>query len=101
MAKKKKANFHFVIYTLGIYLVIVGVAVGVDDIEAVFNIIGAICSSSIGILLPCYFYFMLVNIKKQARTLKYYIAFFLFVVMAPYSIFSIVALYVNPSGGES
>lgn len=61
-----------------------------------FNVIGAICSSSIGILLPCYFYFMLVIKKKRAKTLKYYVALTVFVIMAPYSIFSIVALYVNP-----
>ena len=96
VSRKKKANLHFVLYTLGIYLVIVGVALGVDDIEAVFNVIGAICSSSIGILLPCYFYFMLVIKKRQRRTLKYYVAVAVFAVMAPYSLFSVVALYVNP-----
>jgi hypothetical protein len=81
---------------LGIYLVIVGVAVGVDDIEAVFNIIGAICSSSIGILLPCFYYFMLIIKKKQPRTIKFYVSFCLFAVLTPYALFSIVALYVEP-----
>jgi amino acid permease len=93
--RKKKANLHFIGYTLLIYLVIVGVSVGVDDIEAVFNVIGAICSSSIGILLPCFFYFRLVVKKRKARTLKYYVALVIFAVMAPYCLFSIVALYVN------
>ena len=83
-------------YTLLIYLVIVGVAVGVDDIEVVFNVIGAICSSSIGILLPCYFYFRLVMKKRKSKTVKFYVAVVVFVVMAPYSIFSVVALYINP-----
>lgn len=95
-AKKKKANLHFILYTLGIYLVIVGVAVGLDNIEAVFNIIGAVCSSSIGILLPCFFYFMLIIKKKQPRTIKFYVSLALFIVLTPYALFSIIALYVEP-----
>ena len=75
---------------------IVGVSVGVDNIEAVFNVIGAICSSSIGILLPCFYYFRLIDKKKQPRNIKYYVSFILFLVIAPYALFSIVALYINP-----
>jgi len=76
--------------------VIVGVAVGVDSIEAVFNFIGAICSSSIGFLLPCFYYVMLIKKKKQPKTIKFYVSFVLLVVMTPYSLFSMVALYVEP-----
>lgn len=69
---------------------------GVDDIEAVFNVVGAICSTSIGVLLPTFYYFMLVRKRKRPFTVKYYVAVVIFVVMAPYSLFSIVAHYVKP-----
>jgi len=75
--------------------VIVGVALGVDDIEVVFNVVGAVCSSSINILLPCFYYFMLVVKRKKEKTIKFYVAVAVFVLMAPYSIFSVVALYVK------
>jgi len=94
--KKKRANLHFILYTFGIYLVIVGVALGVDDIEAVFNVMGAICASSISILLPCFYYIMLMRKQGQQKTVKYYVAIAVLAVMTPYSIFSVVALYVNP-----
>lgn len=86
---------HFIMYTIGIYAVIIGVSLGVEDIEAVFNIIGAICSTSIGILLPSLFYFRLVVMKKQQRGLKYYISWLLFIVMAPYAIFAIIAQHIK------
>ena len=57
--KKKKARLYFFVYTAILYLIAVGLAIGVDSLEAVFNIIGAISSNSIGILLPCFFYFKL------------------------------------------
>ena len=68
---------------------------GVDDIEVVFNAIGAICAASICPLLPCFFYFRLIMVKKQSRNIKFYMAILIFSVMAPYSIFSIISLYVN------
>lgn len=75
---------------------IVGVATGVNDIEAVFNVVGAICSSSIGVLLPTFYYFMLVRKRKTPFTVKYYVAVVIFAVMTPYSLFSVVAHYVKP-----
>ena len=63
--RRKKARLHFILYTIGIYLVIIGVSMGVDSIESVFNIIGAVCSTSVSILMPCFFYFRLINIRKQ------------------------------------
>lgn len=85
---------HFIGYTLLIYLIMVGVALGVNDIEIVFNAIGGLCTSSIGFLMPCYFYFRLVMQKKKPRTVKWYVAIVIFVVMAPYSVFSVVSLYI-------
>jgi amino acid permease len=43
--------------------VTVGLAMALDDIEVVFNAVGAICATSIGMLLPCYFYVRLTKIN--------------------------------------
>ena len=93
--KKKKARYHFIAYTIGIYAVIILIALLVESIESVFNIIGAICSTSISILLPSFFYVRLIQIRKQPKTLKYYFSIVLFCVMAPYALFSIIALYID------
>lgn len=73
---------------------IVGVGLSVDDIEVVFNIIGAVCSSSIGVLLPCAFYFLLVQKKRKARKFTYFISLVVFMIMLPFAIFSVVAKYI-------
>ena len=68
---------------------------GVESIESVFNIIGAICSTSVSILMPCFFYFKLIKMRKQPKNVKYYISIALVCIMTPYAIFSMVALYVD------
>jgi hypothetical protein len=73
----------------------VSVGIVVDDIEAVFNIIGAVCSTSIGILLPCFFYFMLIIKKNKKRTFKFYISLLVFGIMAPFAVFSVIAKYIE------
>jgi amino acid permease len=92
--RRKRAKIHFIFYTIGIYLAIVIVSIVVDNIESVFNIVGAICSTSISTLLPCFFYVKLIRLRKQPVTWKYYLAGLIFCVMTPYTMFSIVALYV-------
>lgn len=93
--RKRRAKLHFLLYTFFLFLVIVGVALAVDSIEAVFSLSGAICSSSVCVLLPCFFYFRLVAIKKPVRNWKYYGSIALFWAIGPYCIFSIVCLYIN------
>ena len=78
-----------------IYLVIIGVAVGVDDIEAVFNIVGAVCSTSIGILLPCFFYVKLISMKKQRKNWKYFLSAAMFWVFGLFAIFAIISEYIQ------
>jgi hypothetical protein len=68
----------------------------VEDIEVVFNVVGAICSSSTGALLPAFFYVRLIVLKQQRKTWKYYLSASILAVVGPYCLFSIVALYVNP-----
>lgn len=93
--KRKKASRLFYIYTFGIFLIILGIGISVDDIEVVFNFIGAICSTSIGVLLPCFFYFMLVIKKKKERKITFYISLVIFGIMAPFAIFAVVAQYTK------
>jgi p-aminobenzoyl-glutamate transporter AbgT len=76
--------------------VIVGVAMGVEDIQAVFNVVGAICSSSTGVLLPVFLYVRLVVVKKQRKTWKYFIGTAVLAVLIPYCLFSVAALYIQP-----
>ena len=92
--KTKRARIHFIVFTTILYLIIVGVALGIDNLLAVFNILGAVSSNSIGILLPCFFYFRLIQIHKCPKSWKYYLAIITFSIMIPYALFSIIALYV-------
>ena len=73
----------------------VGVAVGVNDIEVVFNALGGITISALAPLLPCLFYFSLVIQKKQPKGCKFYLSIIIFSIMTPYSLFSVISLYIN------
>ena len=72
-----------------------GISIGVDDIEVVFNAVGAICAASVTPLFPCLYYVSLIIQKKQPRTSKFYLAIVVFSIMVPYCIFSIVSLYID------
>ena len=80
-----------------IYGITMAVALTVDSIEVVFNAIGSICSMSISVILPCVFYFRLVIDNKKRKGWKYYTALIVTCLMTPYSLFSIIALYVGVS----
>ena len=71
------------------------IGIGVDDIEIVFNAVGAICAASVTPLFPCLYYVCLIVQKKQPRKIIFYIAIVIFVIVTPYSLFSIVSLYIN------
>lgn len=92
--KKKKATNLFYLYTFGVLLFIAGVSLSVDNIAIVYNAIGAICSTSIGVLLPCLFYFELVRKKKKDKKLLYYVTIVLFIAIIPFGLFSMVAQYL-------
>lgn len=96
MQRRWKARIYFVLYTVVLYAGVVGAGVWLDDIEAVFNVVGAVCSTSISMLLPCFFYFRLVALTGQPRRWKFYLSIAIFAVMTPYAVLSVVALYVNP-----
>jgi amino acid permease len=78
-----------------LYLVIIGIGISVDNVEAVFNIVGAISATSISMLMPAYFYFALVIKKKKPLKIIFYLAIIMFVIMVPFGIFAVVAQYVK------
>lgn len=61
------------------------------DAGIVFNITGAASAFPISILFPCLFYFKLIQKKKLPKTIKYYIALFLFTIGVPLAVGTIVA----------
>lgn len=75
-------------------MLVVAISISVSDIEAVFNIVGAVASNAIGIIFPCMFYYLLVKYKNKKKTYKYYIArtgFYFFIV---FGIFSVISKYI-------
>lgn len=85
----------FLVYTLIIYLAIIGIGISVDSVEAVFNIVGAVCSTSIGMILPAYFYFILIVKKNKKFSLIFYLAILMFAVTIPFAIFAVVSQYIK------
>ena len=66
-----------------------------QNIELVFNFLGAVCETMVAVILPCLFYVMLVNREEQKKKFIYYIAILVLVFIIPYSIFSVIASYVD------
>ncbi len=84
----------FYLYTLLVFAVIIGIAISVDDIEIVFNFIGAIASNAIGAILPCMFYYLLVKYKGKKITWRYHLSKVLFYFFIPFGIFSVITKYL-------
>lgn len=61
----------------------------------VFNLIGALSSSSMNFLLPNYYYVKLVSLNNYKKDWKYYFSFGILVVMIPFCLFLVVALYLK------
>lgn len=92
--KRKKAKILFYLYSLLVFGVIIGIAISVDDIEVVFNFVGAIASNAIGAIFPCMFYYLLVKYKRKKITLSYHIAKVLFYFFIPFGIFAVITKYL-------
>lgn len=92
--RRRKAQIHFYIYTATLYAVAIVIAILVDDIESVFNLVGSVASNAIGFILPCLFYFTLVAYKNKARGIKFHIARFLAFFFIPFGLFAIIAQYL-------
>ena len=55
----------FYLFTFILYAVAIGVAIAVDDIEDVFNIVGAVAANAISFIFPGIFYYLLVKRKNK------------------------------------
>ena len=77
-----------------LFSIAIGIAIGVGDIEAVFNLVGAVASNAIGYIFPCMFYYLLVKYKNKKKTYSYYIARTLFYFFIPFGVFSVVSNYI-------
>ena len=99
--KRAKAKVLFYIYSLLVFAVIIGIAISVDDIEIVFNFVGAIASNAIGAIFPCMFYYLLVKYKKKQITYSYHIAKVMFYFFIPFGMFSVIAKYLPTENSEN
>lgn len=81
--------------TVLLYVVMLGASVLLQNIELVFNFLGAVCETMVAIILPCLFYVMLVNKEEQSRGLLYYVAILILLLIIPYSVFSVVVSYIH------
>ena len=72
----------------------IAIAITVEDIEKVFNFVGAIASNAIGYILPCVFYVLLINYKNKERNSKFYISAVLAVFFIPFGFFAIISKYI-------
>ena len=73
------------------YAIAIGVAILVDDIEDVFNIIGAIASNMISFILPSLFYWVMIKRKDKPKKIQYYGALVIFWLFIPIGIFAVVS----------
>ena len=95
MARKRKAQLLFYVYTAILYAVAIGIAIAVDDIEDVFNLVGAIASNAIAFIFPSLFYFTLVKRKNKEIRPQYYAAWVVFVFFIPFGIFAVVSKFLT------
>ena len=66
--RRKKSLVLFYVYTFILFGLAIMIAITVESIEEIFNLVGAIASNSIGFLFPSAFYLFSVLKKKKART---------------------------------
>lgn len=92
--RKKIAKVHFYVYTLILFLIIVGIAIAVDNIEDVFSVVGSIASNAISFIFPSMFYFFLVKKKNKTRKFHFYLAGVIFIFFIPFGIFSMISKIV-------
>ena len=76
----------FYLFTFILYAVAIGVAIAVDDIEDVFNIVGAVASNAISFIFPGLFYFVMIKRKNKEKNVKYYLSIVLVCFFIPFGI---------------
>lgn len=83
------------VYTFILYFVAIGTAILVDDIEDVFNLVGAIASNAIAFIFPSMFYVFLVKKKEKEVRIQYYFAMAIFIFFIPFGIFAVVSKFLT------
>lgn len=85
----------FVIKTLCLYITTIIIGIFVNSLQSVFNVVGSISTNSIVFILPCLFYFRLVEIKGKHKRLRYYLAKGMFLLFIFFSMFSIASNFIT------
>ena len=85
----------FIFGVLFIFTVILTAALLFNNVQVVFNFIGAVTSSTLNVLLPNYYNVRLININNFRKGWKYYLSLAILVVMVPFCVFQIISLYVK------
>jgi amino acid permease len=93
--RKRKAKILFIIYTILLFAFAIAIAASVNDIEDVFNVVGAIASNAISFIFPPMFYLLLIRKKEKPRKIHYYISWVLFVFFIPFGIFSVITKFLK------
>lgn len=66
----------------------------VNNIQSVFNLVGAISASAVGFIFPMYFYIKLIYKKNKEKKGIYYFSILLMFLMILFCIFAVIALYI-------
>lgn len=88
--RRKESVYIFYGLTGLLYSIIVVLAILVGDIEIIFNIVGAVCSTTICFLFPYYFYFAIADKQGRRKGFLYYYTKVAFVLLIPYALFAVV-----------
>jgi amino acid permease len=81
--------------TILIFIFIFIISIIVNDIQNVFNVIGAISSNLLGFIFPPMFYIFLIRKKNKPRKMHYHAAWILFILFIPFGIFSVVTKFLE------
>lgn len=98
--RKKQSKILFIVYTVLIFGIIISIAASLDEVENVFNILGAIASNSTCLIFPCMFYVMLIRKRNKPKKLHYWVALAGFIFFIPFGIFSVVSMFISENSGH-
>ena len=92
--RRKKDAIEYYIFTAVLHIIITILAIVFQDIEDVFNVIGAISASAINFWFPSIFYFQSVKKKRKEKKSTYYMSWALLWFFVPFGIFAVVSNYI-------
>ena len=76
-------------------MLVLAVGALLDDVAVVFNILGALSSSSMCLILPSFFYFSLVRKYEKPKQAKYYLAWTMFWFFILFGIFAVATNFIG------